>query len=390
MFRHSLLGLVVLLAQMTAVMAFLCKTHNDCEGCASSSPFPYCGWCKRDNKCHSPFDTTNPCSRAENIVQKSHCADELSHYDTTLSMKMMLLSAVAFDLEHPQECLDTSLPSDEFQLQAVVTKKCDIFGNNCSGFVAVSHTAKAIVIAFRGSEKKKQAIWACLLFPETRFLKGKVHAYWKITFYALWPSMKMEVKALVSQNPSYQIWVTGHSLGGAMASLASTWLSYNKVAPRKNIILYTFGMPRVGDYNYALQHDRLVNNSWRVVNSNDLIPHLPVVAGKPCKLSGPYHHGVEVFYTEEAVSVNSSHRECHGKPYNEDATCSFSERKKELSFKRHLNYFSVQVDSFCKNRPIKWIDIQPAMQKWYDIVPAMQKWYDIQPAALIKPRFTKN
>ena len=90
--------------------------------------------------------------------------------------------------------------------------------------------------------------------------------------------MKEEVKALVSNNASYQIWVTGHSLGGAMASLASTWLGFNKIAPRKNIILYTFGMPRVGNYRYALQHDRLVNNSWTVVNGDDLVPHFPTLA----------------------------------------------------------------------------------------------------------------
>ena len=63
------------------------------------------------------------------------------------------------------------------------------------------------------------------------------------------------------KNPSYQIWVTEHSLGAAVASLASAWLAYHNIAPRKNIILYTFGMPRVGDYDYALQHDQLVNNN---------------------------------------------------------------------------------------------------------------------------------
>ena len=350
MFRHCTLGLVVSLVQLTVVVAgFLCK-HDTCEDCLSSVVIQ-CMWCKRDNKCHTPFDSTNPCSKAEKIAQTSHCADELSHYDPDLSMKMLYLSAVAYDQVHPQECLNTSLPSDEFRLQTVVTKKCDMFENECSGYVAVSHDMKAIVIAFRGTERYEQAIvqfLESLLFPETQFFNGKVQIYWKTAFHALWPSMEAEVKALVSQHPSYQIWVTGHSLGAALASLASTWLSYYKVAPRKNIILYTFGMPRVGDYAYALQHDQLVNNSWRVVNYNDLIPHFPIVVGKPSQLSGPYHHGVEVFYTEEAVSVNSPHMECHGKPYDEDATCSFSE--KQLSIRRHLTYFSVKVGSFCEEK----------------------------------------
>ncbi|KAL9974502.1 hypothetical protein ACROYT_G011543 [Oculina patagonica] len=347
MFRYFELGLVIFLTQLIIAVAFLCNDNN-CEDCVNSR-FIQCRWCKRDNKCRTPFaDAKSPCSRAETIVQKSHCADEVSRYDPELSMKMLLLSAVAYDPVHPQECLDNSLSSDKFKLQTVVSRKCDIFGNECSGFVAVSRAVKAIVIAFRGSVKTEQAIaefFESLLSPETEFLKGKVQSYWKRSFEELWQSgMEAEVKALVSKYPSYQIWVTGHSLGAALASLASTWLAYYNIAPPKNIILYTFGMPRVGDYDYALQHDQLVNNSWRVVNDNDLIPHFPIVIGVPKKLSGPYHHGVEVFYSEEAISVNSTHRECHGKPINEDATCSFSE--KQLSIERHLNYFSVEVGSF--------------------------------------------
>ncbi|KAJ7383175.1 hypothetical protein OS493_030330 [Desmophyllum pertusum] len=157
--------------------------------------------------------------------------------------------------------------------------------------------------------------------------------------------MEAEVKALVSKNPSYQIWVTGHSLGGAMASLASTWLGYHNIAPRKNIILYTFGMPRVGNYKYALQHDELVKDSWRVVNDDDLVPHFPSVVSLSV-INGPYHHGVEAFYSEEAISVYSTHRECHGKPFNEDVTCSFSEVTRSID--KHKNYFSIPVGTFWK------------------------------------------
>ncbi|KAJ7383178.1 hypothetical protein OS493_030334 [Desmophyllum pertusum] len=354
MFRHVLLGFVVFLPQLTVVVAFFCSDNN-CEECVNSH-FIQCRWCKKDNKCHTPGAVaTNPCSRAENIVEKSRCADELSRYDPELSYKMLLLSAVAYDRLHPQECLNNSLPSARFQLQTVVTRKCDVFGNECSGYVAVSHALKAIVVAFRGSVKIWQVLAEfvdSLLTPEATFLNGSVQTYWKRGFEKLWQSsMEAEVKALVSKNPSYQIWVTGHSLGSAMASLASTWLAYYNIAPRKNIILYTFGMPRVGNYKYALQHDQLVNNSWRVVNDNDLIPHFPLVVGIPNVLAGPYHHGMEVFYSENAVSVNSTHRECHGKPYNEDATCSFSEKR--LSFERHSNYFSIPVGSFYKTKCVR-------------------------------------
>ena len=342
----------VILLPLTAAFGF-CSDKN-CGDCVDSSNTFDCRWCKRDNECHMPGAVaTNRCKRGENIIEESHCSDKLSSYDPDLSMKMLLLSAVAYDPYHPQECLDNSLPSANFQIQAVVTKKCDFLDNECSGYVAVSHNLAAIVVAFRGSLDFGQAFTQfieSLAFPKIKFLDGEVQRYWKRGFDELWQCMKVEVKALVSDNPSYQLWVTGHSLGGAMASLASAWLSYNNFAARKNIISYTFGMPRVGNYDYAYHHDKLVNNSWRVVNSNDAVPHFPSVASVSI-FNGPYHHGVEAFYSKTATSVSSEHKECHGKPYNEDITCSFSEFP--YSFERHKIYFNIPVGTFWETKCVR-------------------------------------
>ena len=289
----------------------------------------------------------------DNIFEKSHRNEEITlHYQPDLSLKMLLLSAVTSDQVHPQRCLSKSLPSAKFQLQTVVTRNCDCLSDRCSGYVAVSHALKVIVIAFRGTVGRQQMlleILETLLLPAERFCGGKVQAYWKKSFETLWQDMKPKVKSLVSSNPSYKIWVTGHSLGGAMASLASVWLAYYNIAPRENIILYTFGMPRVGDYSYAQQHNQLIANSWRVVNFDDIVPRLP-----PLIFNGmnweTFHHGVEVFYSEVAARVNSTHRECLGKPFGEDKTCSRSQAIRSLtqSLERHKIYFGVEVGQFCE------------------------------------------
>lgn len=348
----SLAYCLLIHAQLNDVVGSNCNSDN-CRDCASNTAFGLtCRWCERDKECHTPGAfATNPCKTVENIVDPSLCGDtKLSKYDPELSLKMLLLSAVAYDPVHPQECLDNSLPSAKFQLQTVVTKECDLVDNECSSYVAVSHAMKVIVIAFRGSENFGQAFVEfveTLISPKKPFLsEGKVQTYWKRGFETLWPCMEADLKALIAGNPSYQIWVTGHSLGGAMASLASAWLSYHNVASREKIISYTFGMPRVGNYRYALEHDQLVKNSWRVVNDDDAVPHFPGVVVVPNTLIGPYHHGVEAFYSEPATSVYSKHRECHKIPNNEDRTCSFSEITR--SFERHKNYFSIPVGTFWK------------------------------------------
>ncbi|XP_073232488.1 lipase ZK262.3-like [Porites lutea] len=275
-------------------------------------------------------------------------------YNPELSYKMAILSAVTHDQTHPQHCLDQYLPLTKFQLQTVVTKNCDFLDNKCSGYVAVSHSLRVLLVAFRGTESTSQLINELLetiLTPPQDFLDGKVQAYFKTAFEDLWQCMEAKVKALVSKNPSYQIWVTGHSLGAALASLASASLAYYNIAPRQNIILYTFGSPRVGDYKYALQHDQLVNNSWRVVIDNDIVPHLPPLFWLPLIKYGPYHHGVEVFYSKKTLNVHSAHRECHGTPHDEDKSCSRSKSPfKNLpdSIKQHGTYFNITFGTLCE------------------------------------------
>ena len=327
-----------------------CGSSN-CVDCSESSGWTgQCRWCTRDNECHNKGSLMNPCKRSENIVDKSHCDDELSRYSTELSYKMLLLSSAAYDPVHPQECLNNALPSSHFSIQSVVTRNCDMLDSACTGYVAVSKKEEAIVVAFRGSTDIEQVFIEFIegvASPKTPFLDGEVQIYWKRAFDKLWESMETKVKSLRAKYPDYQIWVTGHSLGGAIASLASTWLAYENVAPRKDIILYTFGMPRVGNYDYALQHDRLVNNSWRVVNYNDLVPHFPSLASVSI-INGPYHHGVEAYYTEPATSVNSDHKECRGKPFNEDVGCSFSTFP--YSIAQHKEYFSIPLGTFWKKQ----------------------------------------
>ncbi len=50
------------------------------------------------------------------------------------------------------------------------------------------------------------------------------------------------------KKPKRPLWLTGHSLGGAMATLAAAWLAERK-KPFNGA--YTFGQPRCGDENFS-------------------------------------------------------------------------------------------------------------------------------------------
>lgn len=88
-----------------------------------------------------------------------------------------------------------------------------------------------------------------------------------------------DIKPLLEANPDYKLYVTGHSLGGALAGLVSFYLACDPEIP-KPVTCFSFGAPRFGDSNYleALQvlekHEKL--RFCRVVNDNDSVAAVPM------------------------------------------------------------------------------------------------------------------
>lgn len=69
-----------------------------------------------------------------------------------------------------------------------------------------------------------------------------------------------------------KIWITGHSLGGAVAIISSTLLNFEIAG------IYTFGQPRVGDRKFVKCFDEtLGSKTFRFVHTCDIVPRLPSV-----------------------------------------------------------------------------------------------------------------
>ncbi|EME30942.1 Lipase ZK262.3 [Galdieria sulphuraria] len=69
------------------------------------------------------------------------------------------------------------------------------------------------------------------------------------------------------------LYFTGHSLGGALATLAAGEVSYKH--PSWQIRMYNFGSPRVGNAEFVNIYNQLVPHSFRVVNDTDIIARIP-------------------------------------------------------------------------------------------------------------------
>ena len=85
---------------------------------------------------------------------------------------------------------------------------------------------------------------------------------------------------------TWHVFVTGHSLGGALATLFACELSRRSASGSRAVgrdplavTMYNFGSPRVGDGVFCDAYNALVPDSVRVVNRADLVPTLPALLG---------------------------------------------------------------------------------------------------------------
>jgi len=145
------------------------------------------------------------------------------------------------------------------------------------GYIAES--PESIVIAFRGSRTNPDWI-ADLTALQTDFPyapeKLRIHS----GFNAVYASCRQQImSALTALDSSKQLFVTGHSLGGALAILCALDAAVN--TDFKVPTMYNFGSPRVGDPRFAASYNRLVNNSMRIVHINDIVALLPPAEIQP-------------------------------------------------------------------------------------------------------------
>jgi triacylglycerol lipase len=172
--------------------------------------------------------------------------------------------------------------------------ECDDFDffddNDTQAFVAAD--AEKIVVCFRGTESDRLCDWltdADISLVEGP-LEGRVHGGFYDALSDVWHVVDRAVQQL-DRYGHKTLWVTGHSLGGALASLAAgRWLDRG----RKVQGLYTFGQPRAGDRTFARNFNFAIKGSaFRFVNNSDLVARIP-----PRSL-GFHHAGTFKYFTED-------------------------------------------------------------------------------------------
>eukprot|EP00296_Roombia_truncata_P000222 JP435887.1.p1 GENE.JP435887.1~~JP435887.1.p1 ORF type:complete len:315 (+),score=59.64 JP435887.1:1-945(+) len=219
--------------------------------------------------------------------------------------------------------------------------------NKFDTVVFVGWIENQIVISFRGSRSIKNWIENLHLIKVDTVHElcstCKVHGGFKESYDIVKDDIVNAVFALKTEKPNADILVTGHSLGGAEATLCAVDLTFHH---NLSVNIITFGSPRVGNNVFAQFFQDLMPHHQRWVNKGDIVPHLPPTK-PPFSLLGFHHVGTEYWISSAGDMV------CDGS--GEDVSCSNSLTTLSYNIHNHLFYMSM---------PIGWCNLLFTVPEW--------------------------
>lgn len=135
-----------------------------------------------------------------------------------------------------------------------------------------------IIVGFRGSEPLLEDWITDFKIRKTASPCGNVHRGFKAALNWVWTDIETaieDIRAPLPRDKHQTLWFTGHSLGGALATMATAACKFNEQPIVVNG-LYTFGQPRVGSEKFAAAFNAAFKaQTFRFVNNNDVVTRVP-------------------------------------------------------------------------------------------------------------------
>lgn len=187
-----------------------------------------------------------------------------------LMAKLSMLAYVRFEEPEKRRILEAALERAELKLVACVA------ANDVEAFI-VEHDF-FMAVAFRGTttaqDRKIDTSFGYEKANVTGFATPvNVHAGFYRSFLIIEGVVREALTRQTGDKPNNKaIYLTGHSLGGAIALVASAEYSGGDHLGERIAAVYTFGAPRVGEKSFA---QNVKAPHYRVVNAGDVVPLIP-------------------------------------------------------------------------------------------------------------------
>jgi triacylglycerol lipase len=163
----------------------------------------------------------------------------------------------------------TPVDADESYRNLGFEKMMPVVENSMIGYVMSS--GDVTVVAFRGTNAGEISDWLANLDSlSTNTPQGSLHR----GFYYAYMSLKPQIVKLLQKSKPKHLWITGHSLGGALALVCA----YDLIDNEKYVIdgIITFGQPMVAHKQLADHLGTLLLGRYvHYVNESDIVPRVP-------------------------------------------------------------------------------------------------------------------
>jgi len=141
-----------------------------------------------------------------------------------------------------------------------------------------SRKNKKYIFAFPGTTTKLLLFAEVYLSHKVKFENEtdiEVHELFYIIFNQIKNDVfSEEILDDIKKNKDYQIIFTGHSLGGAISTLASYYFAKYNLAENEPVLI-TFGQPRVGNENFSRDYMSIISNVYRIERYQDIVAMIP-------------------------------------------------------------------------------------------------------------------
>jgi len=276
------------------------------------------------------------------------------NYDVATSTKLLSYAEIAYCSQSALNAWNCADCDRSFG-------RVEVFSNLVQLTYIVDNNKDTIIISFQGTDSSNIIAWINNLnanLKKVDWCSGcQVHSGFFDLYNLLFNLVKTSLQTRLARLPGARVFAVGHSLGGAAATLVSYNLVRMGVVPASAITVYTYGQPRTGNTAFAMAYNKLLPNTWRVVNHADIVPHIP-----PALLTDYYSTGTLVYCPQTATTS------CQIRPGAEDDG-SWT----HFSIDDHLLYFGVSNKDYgtsadkigCKPSPYapRFLQIKAKLEK---------------------------
>ena len=142
--------------------------------------------------------------------------------------------------------------------------------------ITKSKINKRVCVIFRGSESRSDWYYDLMITKKKISNNVYVHSgfYYQLHTNNVYDNIVSKVNEILIENPDYEVFVTGHSLGAALSTLFGYEFA---LTTEKKISVVSFASPRVGNWNFKEDFEKRNNLChFRITNNRDIITATPI------------------------------------------------------------------------------------------------------------------